>query len=84
MRFIGSTKLMIESRVYFTRQLMAYGDFRVCTYCANLDRELRNARTSENGRVREDTDDHAINASEYAWAPLAPRIRLWKTFKAKA
>lgn len=82
-RFIGSTKLMIESRVYFTRQLMAYGDFRVCQYCENLDRELRNARTADNGRVREDTDDHAINASEYAWAPLAPRIRLWKTFKAK-
>lgn len=82
-RFLGSTKLMIESRVYFTRQLMAYGDYRVCKYCQNLDRELRNAMTADDGRVREDTNDHAINANEYAWAPLAPRIRLWKTFKAK-
>ena len=83
-RFIASTKLMIESRVYFTRQLMAYGDFRVSKFCSNLDRELRNAQADDKGHVRGDTDDHAINACEYAWAPLAPRIRLWKTFKAKA
>lgn len=83
-RFIASTKLMIESRVYFTRQLMAYGDFRVSKFCPNLDRELRNAQADDKGHVRGDTDDHAINACEYAWAPLAPRIRLWKTFKAKA
>ena len=84
-RFIASTKLMIESRVYFVRQLMAYGDFRVNKkFCDNLDRELCNAQADDKGHVRGDTDDHAINANEYAWAPLAPRIRLWKTFKAKA
>lgn len=82
-KFIPSTKLMIESRVYFTRQLMAYGNFRVSRYCENLIREISMASQSEDGRVREDTNDHAINANEYAWAPIAPRLRLWATFKAK-
>lgn len=82
-RFIASTKLMIESRVYFTRQLMAYEDYRISEKCENLIREIKNARMADNGRVREDTDDHAINANEYAWAPIAPMLKSWKTFKTK-
>lgn len=82
-RFLGSTKLMIESRVYFTRQLMAYGNFRVCKYCENLNRELKSCVQGENGRVREDINDHAINACEYAWAPLSSRLRMWANFKVK-
>lgn len=80
-RFIGSTKLRIQTRVDFIRTLMGYGDFLVSKNCANLIREIKNSRRGEKGEPREDFDDHAINANEYAWAPLAPRLRQWKDFK---
>lgn len=79
--FVGSTKISIQSRVDFIRLLMVWGDFVASSACKNLIREMRNARRSDKGDVREDTDDHAINANEYAWIPLKNRIRLWKTFK---
>lgn len=81
--FMKSTKFQISSRVYMERLLMAYGDFLVSKNCKNLARELQNARMAENGRPREDFDDHAINASEYGWAPIIKRLRAYKTFKAK-
>lgn len=79
--FQGSTKIKIESRVYFTRWLMAYGEYLISANCQNLARELRNARRAENGNCREDFDDHAINASEYAWYPIIGFLKRWKTFK---
>lgn len=80
-KFIASTKMRIQTRVDFIRLLMAYGDFLVSRNCKDLAREISNSRHGENGEVREDFDDHAINANEYAWAPLAPRLRQWKDFK---
>lgn len=79
--FLPSTKIPIQSRVDFSRLLMAYGEFKVSEACPNLIREMRNARRGEDGRVRADWDDHATNACEYAWAPFRERIRRWRAFK---
>ena len=81
LRFFGSTKLSIQSRVDFERLMMAYGDFIVSDRCPNLCRELKNSRRGEKGEAREDTDDHAINANEYAFAPLLTQLRAYKDFK---
>lgn len=80
-RFIASTKNKIQSRVDFVNLLMAFGEFEVCDLCKNLAREIGNARQAEDGRCREDVDDHAINANEYAWIPLLPKIKRYKDFK---
>lgn len=80
-RFIASTKNKIQSRVDFVNLLMAFGEFEVCDRCKNLIREIGNARQAEDGRCREDVDDHAINANEYAWIPLLPKIKRYKDFK---
>lgn len=80
-RFAPSTKIKIQTRVDFSRLLMAYGDILISTQCPNLVREIKNSRTGGLGVPREDFDDHATNAWEYGWAPLYQRLRLWKTFK---
>lgn len=79
--FQPCTKISIISRVDFVRLLMCWGEFLVSEACPNLIREMRNARHSDKGDVREDTDDHATNANEYAWAPLREKLRRWKSFK---
>lgn len=81
--FMASTKLPIIDRVMFCRRLMGYGEFIVSDSCPNLQREIRNSRVGEKRRAREDFDDHAINANEYAWAPLLPWLRRWKEYKAQ-
>lgn len=80
-RFMPSSKIPILTRVYFENRIMAIGAFRVSKLCENLIREIRNARKAPDGRVREDYDDHAINAFEYAWIPLRHRLVHWKRFK---
>ena len=79
--FQGSTKIKIQTRVDFIRLLMAWGEYLISEACTNLVREIRNSRKGEKGEVREDFDDHAINANEYAWQPLINRLKRWKTFK---
>ena len=79
--FNPASKISIQSRIDFSRQLMAYGNFKVCDQCKNLIRELKNSRKGEKGEPRKDTDDHAINAHEYGWAPFRHSIIRWKTFK---
>lgn len=81
--FLKSTKLMISSRIYMSRLLMAYGDYLFSRNCVNLIREINNARQADDGRMREDFDDHAINAHEYAWASIIKQLRAYKTFKLK-
>lgn len=80
-RFMPSSKIPILSRVYFENSLMAFGAMRVCKSAQNLAREIRNARKAKDGRVREDFDDHALNAFEYAWIPIRKRLARWKSFK---
>lgn len=80
-RFIASTKNKIQSRVDFENLLMAFGEFTPTDQCHNLIREIRNARAAEDGRCREDDDDHMINANEYSWIPLLPKIKRYKDFK---
>ncbi len=81
LKFMPSSKIPILSRVYFENQLMALGALKLSKTCNNLIREIKNARKAKDGRVREDYDDHAINAFEYAWIPLRKRLTRWKTFK---
>lgn len=79
--FVASTKNRIQTRVDFTNLMMADSCLLVCDKCTNLIREFGNARQAEDGRCREDIDDHCINAWEYSWIPLLPMIRQWKDFK---
>ena len=81
LQFYGSTKISIQSRVDFTRIMMAYGDFLIGENCPNLIREYKNSRKGEKGEPREDYDEHLINGQEYAWAPFRTQIVRWKTFK---
>ena len=80
-RFEPSTKIKIQTRVDFIRLIMAYGEFLISEACANLTREIKNSVRGKDGRCREDIDDHAINANEYAWIPIINRLKAWKTFK---
>ena len=80
-RFIASTKNKIQSRVDFENLLMAFGEFTPTDQCQNLIREIKNARAAEDGRCREDDDDHMLNANEYSWIPLLPKIKRYKDFK---
>lgn len=79
--FFGSTKMRVQTRVDFSRLLMGMGDYLVSEACPNLIREFRNSRKGEHGQPREDFDDHAINANEYAWAAVIKKLRRWKDFK---
>lgn len=79
--FLPSTKMRIQNRVDFIRLIMSFGEFLISEACPNLYRELRNCRRGKDGKCREDIDDHAINANEYAWAPIINRLKRWKTFK---
>lgn len=81
LRFMGSTKKPIQTRVDFDRLLMAYGDFVISDKCPNLVREIKNMRRGKKGEAREDGNDHIKNAQEYGSAPLLPYLRRWKTFK---
>ena len=60
---------------------MAYGEFLISSNNKNLIREIKNSRKGENGRAREDFDDHAINSSEYAWVSFINRLKRYKQFK---
>jgi len=80
-RFIACTKIPIISRVYFEDYLMGYELIKVSDSCPNLIREIKNARKTKEGRIREDYDDHAINAFEYAWGSIRQKLKRWKTFK---
>ncbi len=80
-KFMGATKMSIQSRVDFDRLLMAYGDFIVSDKCKNLNREIKNMRRGKKGEAREDGNDHTKNSQEYAVAPLLSSLRRWKNFK---
>jgi hypothetical protein len=60
---------------------MAWDEFLISEACPNLAREMKNSRKGENGSAREDINDHAINANEYAWASLIKKLQRWKQFK---
>ena len=80
-KFIPCTKIPIISRVYFENHMMSYSKLMISEKCKNLIREIKNARKAKDGKVREDYDDHAINAFEYAWAPDRSRLKMWKIYK---
>ena len=80
-RFIGSTKIKIQTRVDFINLIMAYESLKICSSCENLIREIKNSQKGENGEPREDFDDHTINAWEYARTPIIGEMRYWKSFK---
>ena len=80
-KFVGSTKRPISTRVNYTNQLLAWGEFIVSSVCPNLIREMNNSHIAPENGAREDIDDHTINACEYAWAPLTNKMQRWKDFK---
>ena len=79
--FLSSTKIKILTRVYFENRMMCDYILRFSYKCKNLIREIKSARRAKDGKVREDDNDHAINAFEYAWIPVRKKLRRWKTFK---
>ncbi len=81
--FTGSSKsVRVVDRVTFIRRIMAYGEFLISKACQNLIRELKSARKDEEkGLLREDINDHAINANEYAWIPIIGRLKRWGEYK---
>lgn len=79
--FEPSTKHKIMSRIDFANHMMAYQDFLVSRDCPNLIREIRQAKRGENGKPREDINDHALNANEYAWAPFMRQMARWSELK---
>lgn len=78
---MSSTKFKINTRVAFTRLLMSWGEMRFSEACPQLIREFKSCRSGENGKVREDINDHGINGFEYATAPMYSLIKKWNTFK---
>ena len=80
--FVGSTKKHIQTRVDFTRILMAYDAFKICAEnCPNGVREYRSARKGEKGEARAPGNDHYIDSTDYGAAPFYNELVLWKTFK---
>ena len=75
-----STKHRITSRIAFANHMMAYQDFLVSKACPNLIREIKQCRRGK-GKAREDINDHAINACEYAWAPFMREMPRWRELK---
>lgn len=80
-KFINSTKNKIQSRVDFDNLLMAFGERLFTDKCPNLVREIKASKKTEEGKARDDGNDHALNGCEYSWIPLLPRIKRYKTFK---
>ena len=79
-KFINSTKNKIQSRVDFDNLMMAMGDRLITDQCKNLIREYKSAKKDEDGFCRADGNDHTLNACEYSWIPLLPRIKRYKDF----
>lgn len=77
---MSSTKKPINTRIRFENQLMAHGRLRISTRCEHLKREFSHSREGK-GKPREDLNDHAINAFEYASAPMYPLVKDWANFK---
>lgn len=77
----GSTKMSIQTRVDFIRWMLGYGDCLLCSKCHNLIREMDESRRGEKGETRENLNDHALNAWEYAWTPLKAYLMAWGQFK---
>lgn len=78
--FIPSTKRAIQTRVDFTRLLMAYSCYLVNKdWCPNLIRELKTARKGEKGEARAPGNDHLLDACDYANSPFYNSITMWKT-----
>lgn len=80
-KFLPSTKIRIQTRVDFIRYIMGYGDIYFSEACKNLIREIKVCHKGLKGEVREDINDHSINANEYAWQPIINRMRRWGNFK---
>ena len=81
LKFMGSTKLSIQTRVDFDRLLMAYGDYIVSDKCKNLRREIKAMRKGRKGEAREGGSDHQKDSEEYSKTPLLSSLKRWKTFK---
>lgn len=76
------TKLSIQSRVDFSRLMMAYGNFLIVKEnCPNAIREYKTARKGNKGEARAPGNDHFIDSCDYSWAPFRTDLAMWKNFK---
>lgn len=78
--FLGSTKLLIFSRVEFENFSFTLGDMIISQQCPNLIREIRASKKGEKGEPRGSLNDHATNAWEYGWAVFSRFITRYKQF----
>lgn len=78
--FRESTKYPINLRIRFSRLLMAWNNMYFTENVPNLVREIRNCHATK-GALRDNINDHAINAFEYATAPMYSQIKQWEGFK---
>ena len=60
---------------------MAWNNMYFTDKVPNLTREIRNCHATK-GALRDNINDHAINAFEYATAPMYSQIKQWQDFKA--
>lgn len=78
--FEPSTKIKIHNRINFTNYLMAFKEFLVGITCTNLIREIKQAHKGPKGEPR-GTNDHEIDAMEYAATMLWGKLRRAKGYK---
>lgn len=65
LHFIPATKTKIEERIIMLNSLGESNKFNTTHQTPNLQRELESISFAEDKDIREDGDDHAINALEY-------------------
>lgn len=80
LRFSKSSKRPILTRIRFSNKLMAYKKMYFSSECKNLIREIKSSREGK-GTIRENVNDHAINAWEYGTIPFYNLAKEWQNFK---
>lgn len=67
-------KTQIIDRINLQSGWMAHGDFLIVDTCKESIKELNSYSWQEDKDIPEDRNDHAINASQYAWLPFKSYI----------
>lgn len=77
---LSDKRMKIVNRIRFEKTLFSCKNLLVSNRCTNLIRELKHSRVPE-GAYRENINDHAINAMEYATIPLFSQTSAWQLYK---
>lgn len=79
-RYGPSTKMPIQSRVDFECVQMGWGTLNVSLDCQNLCREFTALHVDPKTGIRENTNDHAVNAFEYGIVPMMRYLNRWRQY----